>query len=355
MGDEITLTATAAEGFIFQNWRKDGVVFSSDSEITYTMPAGDVTLTAYFVADDVQLYTLSLVANPVEGGNVSGGGQFIENEEVTISAVVNDGYLFVNWTNGETVVSTDASYTFTMPAENLSLTANFEEIPTYTLTLAVNPVDAGTVTGAGEYEAGVEVAITAVAAEGYEFVNWTDADGNEVSVDADFTYTMPNANTTLTANFKSTIFTLTLIANPADAGTVTGAGDYNVGTEVALTAVAEGDYVFANWTDVDGVIVSDVADFTYTMPEHDVTLTANFMLADQYQVIATINPAGVGAGVVAGTGFYFLDEEVTLEATANEGFEFVNWTDTEGTELSTEATYVFSLSLIHISEPTRPY
>ena len=39
-----------------------------------------------------------------------------------------EGYVFVNWTDGETVVSIDSSYTFTMPAAAVSLTANFRPL-----------------------------------------------------------------------------------------------------------------------------------------------------------------------------------------------------------------------------------
>jgi large repetitive protein len=73
-------------------------------------------------------------------------------------------------------------------------------LPTYNLNLEVSPADAGTVTGAGQYEAGEQVNITAEANPGWEFVNWTDDDGI-VSEAANFTYTMPAEDVTLTANF----------------------------------------------------------------------------------------------------------------------------------------------------------
>jgi len=72
----------------------------------------------------------------------------------------------------------------------------------YTLDLAVYPEDAGTVTGAGEYKKGEEVDLTATANEGYVFINWTDEDGDEISYVADFIYTMPAYDITLTANFE---------------------------------------------------------------------------------------------------------------------------------------------------------
>ena len=71
-----------------------------------------------------------------------------------------------------------------------------------TLTLSVNPENAGAVTGAGKYPEGQEVELTATANEGFEFVNWTDGEGVEVSDAAAFTYIMPAGDITLTANFS---------------------------------------------------------------------------------------------------------------------------------------------------------
>ncbi|HOP03091.1 MAG TPA: hypothetical protein PL017_03610 [Tenuifilaceae bacterium] len=75
-----------------------------------------------------------------------------------------------------------------------------EEEPTYTLTVTVSPEGAGTVTGAGEYEEGKVVALTATANEGYEFVNWTIGD-TELSTEASYSYTTTAADVTITANF----------------------------------------------------------------------------------------------------------------------------------------------------------
>ena len=71
----------------------------------------------------------------------------------------------------------------------------------YTLDLAVYPEGAGTLTGAGNHKAGEEVPLTATVTEGFVFVSWTDEDGNEISPDANFTYTMPAEDVTVTANF----------------------------------------------------------------------------------------------------------------------------------------------------------
>jgi hypothetical protein len=77
----------------------------------------------------------------------------------------------------------------------------------YTLTLTVNPENAGTVTGDGDYSEGAVVALTATANDDYKFVNWTKGDA-ELSVDAEYNYTTIAEGVTITANFQKKVFTL---------------------------------------------------------------------------------------------------------------------------------------------------
>ena len=73
-------------------------------------------------------------------------------------------------------------------------------VVSYVVTVSANPAEAGTVTGAGEYEEGTEATLTATANEGYEFVNWTENEV-EVSTDAEYTFEVL-ADRALVANFK---------------------------------------------------------------------------------------------------------------------------------------------------------
>ena len=90
-----------------------------------------------------------------------------------------------------------------VPEFTVPVTARFRGL-LYTLSVAVNPVGAGTVTGEGLFEADDEVMLTATANEGYKFVNWTDAGQLEVSIHESCSYIMPAFATTVTANFSET-------------------------------------------------------------------------------------------------------------------------------------------------------
>lgn len=76
-------------------------------------------------------YTIGVSANPAEGGMVSGGGTYDEGSTCTVTATANSGYTFANWTENDTVVSSNASYSFTVTG-NRNLVANFSDSSQYT-------------------------------------------------------------------------------------------------------------------------------------------------------------------------------------------------------------------------------
>jgi subtilisin len=71
-------------------------------------------------------HTLALVGYPVGAGTVSEGGDYEEGQVVPLTASASEGYRFVNWTEGEQVISVAADFSYTMPNRNVTLQANFE-------------------------------------------------------------------------------------------------------------------------------------------------------------------------------------------------------------------------------------
>ena len=95
------------------------------------MPAQDVTVTANFT-EEIPTYTLTMVADPGEGGtatDVTNTGPYAAGTVVSISAEANEGYVFNGWIASVGTFG-DASLegtTFTMPAQDVTVTANFTE------------------------------------------------------------------------------------------------------------------------------------------------------------------------------------------------------------------------------------
>ena len=75
-------------------------------------------------------YTLTTVANRVEGGTVTGAGDYAAGATVTLMANVTGGYKLTGWEGApEGATSVENTLTFTMPAVPTTVTANFEMMP----------------------------------------------------------------------------------------------------------------------------------------------------------------------------------------------------------------------------------
>jgi len=119
-------------------------------------------------------------------------------------------------------------------------------------------------------------------------------------------------------------YAIVALANPAAGGSVTGTGTYKEGQKVTLTATANAGYEFEKWN--DGVATSTrtitvVADAVYTASFKSTAPTAS------YTIVVLASPEE--GGTVTGSGVYTAGTEVTLTATANEGYEFTQWADGE--------------------------
>ena len=329
-GQSCTVTATANTGYTFTNWTENGTQVSTQANYTFTVQ-GNRNLVANFT---LNTYTITATANPTNGGTVSGAGTFNHGASCTLTATAATGYTFTNWTENGSVVSSNANYTFTVQG-NRNLVANFT-LNTYTITATANPTNGGTVSGAGTFNHGASCTLTATAATGYTFTNWTE-NGSVVSSNANYTFTV-EGNRNLVANFTVITYTITVSANPSNSGTTSGGGTYNHGQSCTVIATSADGYTFSNWTE-NGSVVSSNANYTFTVTSNR-SLVANFVEQepDTYNINVSPNP-NIG-GTVTGGGTYMGDEQCTVTATANEGYTFVNWTE-DGDEVSTEAIYTF--------------
>ena len=186
---DITLTAeqqaqlAGTDGFYL--YATIGV--SSAKEGLFGKVTIDGTVNGTMVA--VNKYALTVVANPTEGGEVSvypKSDEYLENDEVQLTATENFGYDFVNWTNaaGEEV-STDAKFKYIITADE-TLTANFKQVNTYALDFAVeggandymvslSPAPT-VVDGKNMYEEGTKVVMSASSNPILTFTNWSNGE-----------------------------------------------------------------------------------------------------------------------------------------------------------------------------------
>ena len=327
---EATLTATPNTGYSFVNWTCNGEAVSTDASYTFT-----VTEAANYVAHFIiAQYDIMATANPDEGGSINGSGTYEHGQTCTLTATANEGYTFVNWTENGEVVSTDASYDFTVTGAR-TLMANFS-LNSYEITATADPTVGGSIVGNGTYNYLGSCTLTATANEGYTFINWTE-DGEVVSTNASFSFSV-TGNRALVAHFILNSYEIMASADPAAGGIIIGAGTYNHSETCTLTATANEGYTFVNWTE-NGMEVCTSASYDFTVTGSR-TLIANFSL-NSYEIVASANPTEAGA--IAGAGTYGHFETCTLTATANEGYQFNSWV-IDGTVVSNNSEYSFVVS-----------
>jgi len=330
IGETGSVTATAITGYTFSYWTENGTIISPLATYPFIV-TGNRTLVANFTQKS---YLISANTMTPTFGMVTGSGNYIHGNNVSVTATPNTGYIFSNWTENGNVVSTSANYTFTA-VQNRNLLANFTlGLGSYTIATLVNTANTGTVTGGGNYANGATVSVNATPAYGYTFTNWT-VNAVEVSNSATYSFTA-NSNRTLVANFTLSSYLISANSSPENTGTISGAGSYIHGSNVLLTATAATGYTFISWK-IDTMVVSTNSTYSFTA-DSSKTLVANFML-NSYLISANVNP--IVTGNITGTGNYNHGEMVSLTATAETGYTFINWKEND-MEVSNAENYSFT-------------
>ena len=190
--------------------------------------------------------------------------------------------------------------TCTVPAKKAQVITLVSATPEYNVTINVN--GNGTVTGAntGTYLEGTELTLTATPEEHYEFTGWT---GDVSSTENPLTIPV-DGDKNITANFAKKQYTLTVLTNDENKGTVTGAGTYDYGTVVTIEAIAQAGYKLLYWSDR-----SKELSRTITMNKNE-ALSAYFVKEYAVEPTFTIEKVWENAQVPAATG---------------DGFQAVGW------------------------------
>ena len=334
----------------------------------------------YFLSAEelVVNHTINVSANPAEAGTVTGGGEFEETDEITVKAVANEGYEFVNWTENDVEVSTNANYSFEVLADR-NLVANFiKKTISYELNGGAFP-EVKVPTNEelalvfkqeyAEYFAIEGLTDTDMKREVGNFIYVTNSKGGDA-----IKFITENANWKWLHDYILTV------AGNIPEGTNVGFywranldGFFHCKNAVAVGGVASADYTVAGKPEAWGaayqaahavVLPTEPVDAPYTLPtpvKEGYKFVGWYDNAEGTGEPMTVIPAGWDGtlyaiwveiytitveaenGTVEGAGKYEHGAEATLTATAAEGYEFTCWTSGKDT-VSTANPYKFTVT-----------
>jgi uncharacterized repeat protein (TIGR02543 family) len=144
-GDSATITAVPSTGYYFTGWSGD--ITGNTNPYTINSVTQDYNITANF--DNHYTIAVAKTEGTVTGSTVAIQGQagtsasMTYGTSCTVIATAASGVSFTGWYNGATLVSSSASYTFSV-AEDITLTAHFGDVE-YTITAVADPVAGGSV------------------------------------------------------------------------------------------------------------------------------------------------------------------------------------------------------------------
>ena len=352
-GTPVTLTTTPAGGSIFAGWSGDCTGLSC----TLTVNATKNVTATFALARTLSLTisgagTGSVRSSPAGISCVTGGAcpaaAYISGTTVVLTATAQFGSVFQSWSGDCAVYGSNPTCTLSLTA-NRTASAVFAIAPSYTLN--VTTVGSGTVTSfpggidcgttcSASYISGTNVILTAAAGAGHVFGSWTG--GVCSGTNPSCTVNM-NAAKSVTANFTALVASHTVTVSMTGLGAITSSppgilcgssctASYVDSTNVVLTATALPGYVFDSW---GGDCIGTNPTCTFNALSANKTAVANFIVGASYTITVTKSGAGTGtvtsvpAGINCGVSCfasYGSTTSVTLTATPDAGFTFVDWT-----------------------------
>ncbi len=329
-----TIANPTRTGYNFTGWTvTPNNVGSVVNGTTFTMGSADTTLTANWTPAQ---YTVTVnVGTGIQ--TVRGAGTYTYGQSVTVGADLKSNtpqytYGWSNWTGTGIAGSNNQSYTFTMPAGNVTLTANGTQTTNqYLQTVRIRYQNADG--SYGNYSNVINQNYNYGATVSWDTGQISGFDTNTYQSASLTSYTVTEAKTTdIDINRKTYDLTVnkgTGIASLAGANT----GTYRVGQSITVSATPDRGYTWSKWTGT-GVSDSNNQSYTFTMPSSEVNLTAN---ATQNIYTITYDLAG---GSVTGNpeNYNVTTEAITLKNPTKTGYTFTGWTGSNGTTPQTTVT-----------------
>ncbi|MBR6272929.1 MAG: leucine-rich repeat protein, partial [Bacteroidales bacterium] len=347
-GQELTMTATPSTNYLFLHWKKDGEVVSCNASYTFT-PEDDTDLEAVFMGipsntrmigqgetTSLDLPTHSFyyysMTQQIYTASELGGSRTITSISFYNAGPTKTRSLDIymthtsktNFTNTTDWITVDASkrvFSGTVELKKgewttIPLDKSFGYSSTYSggnnLALIVDD-------NTGDWNHGLECRTYPVQEYQAIYVHKDDPNINPLSPSSYSGLRLTQKNQIM---FNRNTYQVNASAFIESAGTVTGVGQYGQNDFCRLKAIPNEGYVFMDWTDASGTVVSTDAEYVFLV-EEDVNLTATFLPEDDYCNITFDLYDSYGDGwngnyLVADLGFYGLTRRFTVPESLDE-------------------------------------
>ena len=284
-GENITLNVNPNEYYELAELTVAGVDVTSkveNGQYSFSMPASNVAVTATFKEKSYSVW-----AQTVEHGSISADPNkgLKAGDKVTITSKPEDGYklgkITYNDKNGkEQTLTLDENNQFTMPAYSVALTAHFKDVR-QSYKVEVTQAQGGTITAnPTSAKAGETVSLSATPSEGYLLDKFVvkDASENEITLDENNQFTMPNTDVKVTATFRDkpkNVYPISV--EPSQNGSVGVAASAKNGDIVTVTVNPNEYYELASLTYNGNPMEKDAqGNYKFTMPDQAVSISASF-------------------------------------------------------------------------------
>ena len=291
-GDTVTVAITPNEGYMLDtvigadDWTYDEATGTG----TFTMPAEAVTITVTF-KELPPAAQYNITKRVTGSGTVDVPAKAAEGETVTVTATPADGYtlraLKVNGLDVTAQHLANGSYSFTMPASNVTIEAVFDEVPTGEYCIRVVVFGLGTAfADKTTAEPGETVTITTEDNIGYVF-SYIEVNGIGQGAGVK-TFTMPAQDVTVNVVFERTAYAIHLISGvQGSMNAIPRNNEAYADTTVQIVVNADEDYAVESLTVKNDTTNAAVATtlksqdgqtsiYTFTMPASTVTVTATY-------------------------------------------------------------------------------
>ena len=346
--ETVILTVTPAEGYelatLQATWIEGGTqnaidaTFAGNGMYTFEMPAHDVTVMATFTKKPYNI----TVDDGIEHGSVVAPATAYYGDQVAVTATPDVGYeltsLKATWyeygtseTSVDLIATGNGSYTFEMPAYNVTIEATFTKKP-YNITVA-DGIEHGSVTAPATACMGDQVTLTVTPDPGYEVATLqaTSLVGGSITAinptpqgNGIYTFEMPARDVTIEATFTKKLYNIG-IADGIEHGSISAPATAHYDDPVTVTVTPdkgyELDHLYYSYDAGGGVHEPEITieNGQFNMPNFDVTIHATFKLK-KYNVEVEEAIDGDHGFVQAVPSTCSMGETVTLITSADTGY-----------------------------------